>query len=42
VLFRSWAETVQTLQSQGVLPKEVSTTAGYDSHFAEAAKPLRR
>jgi NitT/TauT family transport system substrate-binding protein len=39
---KQWAETVQTLQSQGVLPKEASATAGYDTRFAEAAKPLRR
>ncbi|MGP0094869.1 MAG: ABC transporter substrate-binding protein [Xanthobacteraceae bacterium] len=39
---KQWTETVQTLQSQAVLPKEASPTGGYDSHFAEAAKPLRR
>jgi NitT/TauT family transport system substrate-binding protein len=39
---KQWAETVQTLQSQGVLPKEASATAGFDAKFVEAAKPLRR
>jgi NitT/TauT family transport system substrate-binding protein len=38
---KQWTETVQTLQSQAVLPKEASP-GGYDSHFAEGAKPLRR
>jgi NitT/TauT family transport system substrate-binding protein len=39
---KQWAETVETLQNQDVLSKEVSTTAGFDSRFVEAANPLKR
>ncbi len=39
---KQWGETLETLQSQGGLPKDASATAGYTDRFAKAAGPLRK
>jgi NitT/TauT family transport system substrate-binding protein len=37
-----WKQTADTLIDQEVLPKDASTTAGYDNKFVQAANALRR
>ncbi len=39
---QQWKETAETLINQGVLPKDASTTAGFDMRFLDAANPARR
>lgn len=37
-----WKDTAEILIRQEVLPKDASTTAGYDMRFLDGANPLRR
>lgn len=37
-----WTQTVETLKSQGELPKSAPATGGFDDRFVKAANPIHR